>query len=577
MQLKKIGVSSLLLMLLLGIFAVFPARADFPANAIWVEPQVYNATENGKTAGDTFTVSVWINVTADLYGFEYKLQWNDTLIKHVSHTYYLPWTPNFVAKDQAIAGQYWFGASALAPAAPYTGSMKVLDITFQIAYQPYYPESNMSCPLDLVDTKLGDPKANPILHVAYDGLYEINTILPSPPNLSVTPPEINAIPLGLKVNDTFQVNINIIGLASAWDLYGWEVKLGYNSTLLEVTNVASGGFLTPFQGPYGTFFTYRDRPEYNYVVMAELFLGTGNKQPYGTGTLAVVTFKIIYEEAYPKQASCPLNIFDIKLVSSQMAPISVGNVSQGMYYSPMSKPAGAVIDIYTESFRWPGYYTTNTGETGVDLNPADADAVAPQENITLYAKLTYSQAPVQFKEVAWQINAPNGEVYYRQSFTNESGIATISIRIPWWEDYFGTWTALAKSSVAEVSVNDTVTFVVGYIVTVNSSVTTDPAYRGEDVNVTVWLNNIGTINRDVFVSITIYDDVGMPIASYGRVETVTPGVSTEPFTYTLTLAPWAHVGQGTVYINLFTGAPPSECGVCYGPEHVQTFTLKFVP
>lgn len=572
MEPKKIGALALTLMMFLGIGAAIPVRA-FPANSIWVEPQTYNATANGKTVGDTFTVSVWINVS-NLYGFEYKLRWNDTLLHYVSHTYYLPWTPNFVAKDQATAGQYWFGASALAPASPFTGEMKVLDITFEIVYQPYFPEPDLSCALDLVDTKLGDPNAQPILHVAYDGQYIIETITPPAPGLRVTPSEYNAETEGKTEGDTFSVNIEIVSLASAWDLYGWEVKLGYDPTLLAVDSVVSGGFLAGFAGPYGTFFTYRDRPDDGYVVMAELFLGTGNTQPYGTGTLATVTFEILFEAEYPNQATCDLSLFDVKLVSSGMAAIDVGTVTSGRYLSPISTPPGPVIDVFTEDFRWPWYTTTNTGEAGKDSSPADADAVAPQEEITLFAKLTYGGAPVQYKEVAWQINAPNGEIFYRQSETDEKGLTSITIRMPWYEEYFGDWVVLAKASVAETPVNDTVTFELGYIVSVTASVTSSPVNRGETVSVTLTINNIGSISRDVFIAITVYDDVGMPVATFGTTETVSPGTATYgPFT--MTLAEWAHVGRGTVYINLLT-AQPSECGTCYAPEHVQEFTITFV-
>jgi len=328
-------------------------------------------------------------------------------------------------------------------------------------------------------------------------------------------------------------------------------------------------------GKSNLVFTYRDRPEDNYVVMAELFLGEGNTQPYGTGVLATVTFEILYEEDYPNQATCALDLFDTKLVSSGMVPIEVGNVADGAYKSPMSTPPGPSIDVYTERWRWPGYQTDNTGETGVDDFPADADAVAPQEEITLYAKLTYGGAPIQYKEVAWEITAPNGEVYYRQSFTDDKGLANITIRMPWYEEYFGYWRVLAKSSVAETPVDDTLTFKLGYIVEVSESVTSSPVNRGETVEVNLSITNIGTITRTVYLSITIYDDVGMPVASDGYTLQVTPGTDTYG-PYTLPLAEWAHVGEGTVYINLYTDVPPSQCGVCYAPEHVQTFKITFV-
>lgn len=567
---KKFAVVLLMLSLLLGTFGIanisIPAKAEL-ANSIWVEPKLVNATELGLHVGDQFTVEVWINVTADLYGFEYKLQWDDSLIHYVSHTHYEPWSPNFVAKDEATPGQYWYGASALAPAEPFSGVMKVLDITFEVAYEPYYPEPDMSCALDLVDTKMGDPDANPIPHTAYDGQYWIASIPPPKPSLRVTPALVDARGV-YDVGDKFNVSIEILSLAAAWDLAGFEFKLSYDNTLLSVSNVYEGPFLPSFAGANGTFFTYRDRPADGYVVAAGLFLGNHTK-PYGSGVLAEVEFTILTKTTYPEMAECDLILYDVKLVSSDLLPIDYEITQQGHYIAPWVI-VGPALDVYTEDYRWPGYTTRNIGE-GPN---AAADAFAPQEEVTLFAKLTYLRAPVQLKEVAWEIHAPNGEIYYRQSETDMKGIANITIRMPWWEEYFGEWWVLAKASIAEEPVNDTLTFQLGYIISVNSSKTLSPVNRGEEVTVQIFLKNIGDISRNVYITVTVYDDVGMPVASGGRNETVAPGV-TGPYTFQLLIAEWAHVGVGTVYINLFTDVPPSECGTCYAPEHVQTFQITF--
>lgn len=567
---KKIGTLCLIALMLLGvsISRPIPSAKAFNANAIWVEPQLVNATALGLGIGDRFTVEVWINVTEELYGFEYKLRWDESLITHVEHTHYEPWTPNFVAKDEVSAGQYWYGASALAPAAPFTGETKVLDITFEIVYAPYFPEPDMSCALDLVDTKLGDPQAQPIPHTAYDGLYWIKSGTPPSPSLRVVPAVVDARGV-YDIGDSFTVDIEIIGLASVWDLVGFEFKLSYNNTLLAVAAVGEGSFLPNFAGPNGTFFVYRDRPADGYVVAAGLFLGD-HTPPYGSGVLANVTFEILFKTTYPEMAECDLNLFDVKLVNAQLLPIDYNIIQQGHYFAPW-EIIGPALDVTTEAERWPGYTTPVIG-----YGPNQpADAFAPQEEITLFAKLTYAGAPVQLKEVAWEIHAPNGEVYYRQSMTDDKGVTNITIRAPWWPEYFGEWWVLAKASVAEKEVNDTITFLVGYIVSVSQSITSSPVNRGENVTVQIWLNNIGSISREVFVTVTIYDDVDMPIASGGRVETVDPGTS-GPIIFVLTLAEWAHVGQGKVFINLFTDVPPSQCGVCYAPEHVQTFQITFV-
>jgi len=233
--------------------------------------------------------------------------------------------------------------------------------------------------------------------------------------------------------------------------------------------------------------------------------------------------------------------------------------------------------LFTEDERWPGYVTDVIG-LGADQR---ADAFAPQENATLCVELTYGGAPIALKNVAFEVHSPHDDIVFtRQAQTNLDGIACITFRIPWPdvnpEDIvFGDWYVYADADVAEMKVYDTLNFTVGWIVSVTESITETPVCRGDTVDVDLNITNISEVSRSVYISIVIYDDLGVPVASMGILVTVDPG--THSYSYTLTIPTWAYIGEGTVYINLYTGTSPSECGVCYSPEHPQIFSILYCP
>ena len=279
---------ALLLLPLLSVYIPQTYAEDHPANSIYVSPEMVNATELGLGLNDTFDIYVYINVTG-LYGFEYKLQWDDTLIKLKHLDIQLPWSPNFIAKnDTSTPGQYWIGASALAPAPAYNGSTWVTHLVFQVAHQPAYPEPDMNCTLHITGDKLSDKSATPIPHTVYDGKYWIGTSMPSTkPTLKLSP---TGYPQTVTANDTFTVNITISNLDPLWRMQVWEILLNYNATMLNLVNVTEGSFLKSFQGPNGTFFLFKNFPDKNYVDLGNLFLGTPAQWPSGAGVLATLTF-----------------------------------------------------------------------------------------------------------------------------------------------------------------------------------------------------------------------------------------------------------------------------------------------
>jgi len=310
----------------------------------------------------------------------------------------------------------------------------------------------------------------------------------------------------------------------------------------------------------------------------------------GTNSCPITTYIWDFDDANQTTVGVPTIVhtfasagsYDVNL--TVIAPEGIGadpsyvNSSWVVHTVIVIAPAlGRAIDLYTQDWRYPGYSTSFTGE-GFP-NGTQVDSYAPQDEVILYAKLTYNLEPIANKEVAFEIHGPANPYYnislYRQAFTDECGIANISFRIPWpdvhaEEIVFGTWTALAKASVAEVTISDWHYFEVGWILTCGPIVLHDgttPAVSFAELD-TVYINvtvtNIALTDRNVTITAVIYDELGVPVGSAVLfVPDVPPGTST--YTLSITIPEWAYVGTGMVYVNLYT-ALPWDCGTCYGPE-----------
>ncbi|RLI43690.1 hypothetical protein DRO69_09030 [Candidatus Bathyarchaeota archaeon] len=86
---------------------------------------------------------------------------------------------------------------------------------------------------------------------------------------------------------------------------------------------------------------------------------------------------------------------------------------------------------------------------------------APGEAVELAALLTYNNEPIQYKSVSFEVrDAMDQTVLYRSAITDENGLAKIDfvIQAECVPNIFGTWTALAISTVSDQLVSDTLSF-----------------------------------------------------------------------------------------------------------------------
>jgi len=213
----------------------------------------------------------------------------------------------------------------------------------------------------------------------------------------------------------------------------------------------------------------------------------------------------------------------------------------------------------------------STGTPPFQMWTAMSDSFGPQELVTVCAKVSYNDEPVENKLVAFEVwDNLNNTVVYREAATDENGTACVSFRIPWKgasaEGEFGAWLIIATVDIAEHVVMDKCRFRFGYLVYI-TGVAVDPTslHKLEDLGVTVTLGNIALTSKDVFLTIVLYDECGVPINHFGSMVTVTPVSKICPEA-TLTIPKWAFVGTGRVYVNVFD-YPPYVMGVPMCPEN----------
>jgi hypothetical protein len=153
---------------------------------------------------------------------------------------------------------------------------------------------------------------------------------PAPlPYLSVEP-AMNQL---TAVNETFTVSIVAHNINASSQLVGIEFRLSYDPSLLQIVAVNNGSFLEPFAGApnQGVFYL---GPSYgtNYVMRGGFIAPDPDAIwhapfPSGNGTIATITFKVIYEPPAGETAECDLTLFGTRLVDNAVQIIANDAIS----------------------------------------------------------------------------------------------------------------------------------------------------------------------------------------------------------------------------------------------------------
>jgi len=200
---------------------------------ISVEPQSYIAGD----VGDVFTITINIYSVDDLYGYEFKLYYDTTLLDGIDVTlppghFLTPSNPTKIivgwqeVKDDynATHGRVWFAVTLLSPEPPKSGSGILAAITFKVT-------GIGSCNLTLYDDKLADSKAKPISHTTIDG-----KVTTSARDLWLEPSFTDNLHKCEEFSVSIMVNVSAPTPGGGTGMYKWEYKLYWNTSWISLVS-----------------------------------------------------------------------------------------------------------------------------------------------------------------------------------------------------------------------------------------------------------------------------------------------------------------------------------------------------
>ena len=573
-KIKTISGALLSAMLMLSMVYMLPLATAQTQTRLYVDPALVECVPKG----ETFTVSVKIENVENMYAYEFKLMWDDRVLEAISavrppgHFMEAPtggfFEPVWMVKTYNATHKYWhLGYTLLSPQPARNGSGVLVELTFKVRVSPPW-HGEVSSPLDLYETKLADNKGAPIPHVAGDGLYRCAWQPPLiKPYLQVVP-TLTTIPAGAPVVGTadafFNVSVWVYDAAWDWWIVGIEFKLAYNDTLIKFVGASVDTWLKSLGDIYMTPVVQGYRYDgLAYIHLAVLLLPhsypppTWNNPISEDGSLVQVKFEVIYQEAMPWMGQTPLDLYDTKFADISASPVPYNPPVDGLVKIE-GYVIGRAIDLYTQ-------YPAPYGGQGFNK---PSDMFTPQQQVELYALVTYNLWPVQQKDVAFEVHDPQGNlVTILCGRTDENGIAHVSFRIPWPcenpESLFGIWTVIATVEIAEVVVNDTLQFHFDYLVRWIKVTTDKDAYaHGETITVTVKYQSYAVQTRDVLLTVVAHDELNVPFDyDFLKTSVGTGDMATwctyknYTATFTLTIPKWAVAGKASIYVNAYSDWP----------------------
>lgn len=629
---------ALLVLSILGVFSVVPVKAD-PTNLEVINvldgTHDFNFTTDTMEVGDTFVINITVVDINELQNWQIKLTWDSSLLSYVDAS--LPSDHVFSAsgKSMILGGptpapdSVTFGCTYInsVPKFLFNGTGQLCQVTLEITGEvSVLGPQEVSCDLVLAgvptDTFLLNGLGQDITFATVDGRYFYKWVVPSYyPELYIKP----AVSKPAKIDDLVPLEIWVKNVHAAWEIIGFQFSLMWNTTFIEPAMgpdgyFSNGTFLEGFEY-YADGVLYvadidlhirvpplHTVPDgYNFSMFAALLLPDSLPDPPyhgpfpGVGSagakLMTVYFKAIYDTISPVEDWTWISFiqFDIAEDTYAMGTPVGGNPrvlpvsTVPCHYRAPLKILGLGIDLYTQ-------YNSPYGGQG-EHQPSDM--FGPQQEVELYALVTYNEYPVQQKLVGFEIR--HGDyIFWREAATNDIGIAHVSFRLPWpcidpVDEIFGKWIVIATVEVAEQVKNDTLGFWVWWKVWVMSNEPKETEYVQRKIggDPLTFTNIYGTYSMQtipVTFTETVYDELGFFIGADNMNRTVGWGeykyydylACEEPefllypqWDVTIPLPTNAVVGKGTVFTNAFDKFPWLG-GTPYCPEVTNTIDFYIV-
>jgi hypothetical protein len=200
---------------------------------VYINPPL--AQKGQSEIGTTFQVNAAIQNVNDLFGFDFNLTWDNTLITLAGVDFNTSlnkvWgTGNwFTAKNETGPGYYKLVAVSTSSGYTKMGATTIATLTFRVE-DPHSPFVTKETPIHYGTHKLSNSTYGSITHAVEDGLYRITGGMPS---LLVNPVDQTC----RKYGQLFTVQVNVTNAGNAKD---FRFQIHYNATLLDVEGVSWG-------------------------------------------------------------------------------------------------------------------------------------------------------------------------------------------------------------------------------------------------------------------------------------------------------------------------------------------------
>jgi parallel beta-helix repeat protein len=233
-------------------------------------------------------------------------------------------------------------------------------------------------------------------------------------------------------------------------------------------------------------------------------------------------------------------------------------------------PFRLAIDVYTQKEPYSG--------KGPNM---PSDAFAPEEQVILYAHVTFNDEPVAGKIVNFYVFEPNETepFLYRTNTTDTNGLTHVDFRIGN-EPPFGTYKVVANVEVSQTIAEDTLTFKVGWIIEILKVETTDKngnpqiAFRkGEEIYFNLIVQNIAFLPKNATLTIVVYDETETPIGVGDSQLEIASGWSELNLLFTLQIPRWSAIGSAKGFACAFTNWL-WENGTAYCPEVTASLVIS---
>lgn len=269
-------------------------------------------------------------------------------------------------------------------------------------------------------------------------------------------------------------------------------------------------------------------------------------------------------------ATFPASVLGTFRIILIVTAADVQNPSSPNYVSTSSTTAVIYVVSNVQSISVDVF--TSNGGVG---KGASSGTYGPLQVVPTYALVTNRNVSMPYENVMFTIVGANGTTYYRQGVTNESGIATIqpSFRLPGpnlgsAQTSFGQWSITASVGILGTSVNDTTAFTFSYLNGIENVVIPKSIQKGESLPIQLTVNNQVLSAQWSLLTITLFDQAGVPIGSSSL--TVTQQAENLTVVNAAIVIPsWAFSGHATAYLCLFA----NSTSVPLAPETIGDFDI----